>query len=683
LIIVPVILAGGTGSRLWPLSRSAYPKQLLPLVSGKTMLQETLLRIQAIPEIQSKKATPEIQQSQAILPQIQSKVIPEIKHSQAMQSEMQSKVIPEIQHSQAMQSEMQSKVIPEIKHSQAMQSEMQSKVIPEIQHSQAMQAEMQSKVIPEIQHSQAMQAEMQFKVIPEIKHFQAMQPEMQFKVIPEIQRSQAILEIQSPIVICNEEHRFLVAEQLKEIGIQGATIILEPIGRGTAPAAAIAALYLRKYYDTDPILFILPADHVIQDQQNLMTAIQTAALNAAHGQLVTFGVKPTYPETSYGYIRTAHDRNAAQENAAQETATQETADRETAAQETAAQENAAQENAVQETAIQETADRETAAQETAAQETAAQDRNENHAYPVVQFVEKPNQETARQYLASGQYYWNSGMFMFHVSDFLKELEQYAPDIRHACDAAMIGMTNDFDFVRLDQNTFAACPANSIDYAIMEHTKQAVLVPLNAFWSDVGSWTALWEAQTADQDGNVLQGDVFTEQVSNSYLRAESRMLAVVGVSDHIVVETQDAVLVAHKNNSQAVKNMVEKLKKNQRTETDIHRKVYRPWGHYETVDKGEFFQVKRITVKPGASLSLQMHHYRSEHWIVVSGIAAVTKGEEVFSIKANESTYIPQGMKHRLTNEGKDNLELIEVQSGTYLGEDDIVRFEDVYGRVT
>lgn len=472
-MIVPVILAGGTGSRLWPLSRSAYPKQLLPLVSGKTMLQDTLLRVQGVQEIQS------------------------------------------------------------------------------------------------------------------------------------------------PIVICNQEHRFLVAEQLKEIGIHDATIILEPVGRGTAAAVAIAALYLKKQVTFDPILFVLPADHVISDQHNVLTAIQAGAINAHHGQLVTFGVKPTYAETGYGYIKTAPDLNRYQ------------------------------------------------------------------AHPVIQFVEKPDQPTADRYLASGQYYWNSGMFMFKASQFLNELERFAPDILRGCDATIANMTNDLDFVRLDENMFADCPNNSIDYAVMEHTQHAVLIPLNAPWSDVGSWSSLMDIQKADDNGNVLQGDVFTEEVSNSYLRAESRMLAVIGVKDHIVIETQDAVLVAHKNNSQAVKNLVEKLKANQRTETDMHRKVYRPWGCYETVDKGEFFQVKRITVKPGASLSLQMHHHRSEHWIVVSGVAEVTKGEEIFSINANESTYIPQGVKHRLTNPGEVNLELIEVQSGTYLGEDDIVRFEDVYGRVT
>jgi mannose-1-phosphate guanylyltransferase/mannose-6-phosphate isomerase len=473
-MIIPVILAGGTGSRLWPLSRSAYPKQLLPLISGKTMLQETLLRIQPV------------------------------------------------------------------------------------------------------------------------------------------------AGIQPPIVICNQEHRFLVAEQLKEIGIDNAVIILEPVGRGTAPAVAIAALYLKKQFkEQDPILFILPADHVIQDQPKLIAAIQVAVANAEHNQLVTFGIQPTQPEIAYGYIK------------------------------------------------------------------ANSDFNEYHAHPVIEFVEKPDQETARQYLLSGQYYWNSGMFMFKSSSFLNECASYAPDILQACETTVATIVKDLDFVRLDTALFSNCRNDSIDYAVMEHTQNAVLVPLNAAWSDVGSWASLWETQVADEHGNVLQGDVFVEQVHNSYLRAESRMLAVVGVSDHIVVETQDAVLVAHKDNSQAVKKMVETLKKYQRTETDMHRKVYRPWGSYETVDKSEFFQVKRITVKPGARLSLQLHHHRSEHWIVVSGIAEVTRGDDVFAIRANESTYIPQGVKHRLTNHGSVNLELIEVQSGTYLGEDDIVRFEDVYGRVT
>lgn len=472
-MIVPVILAGGTGSRLWPLSRSAYPKQLLPLISGRTMLQETLLRIQNIPEIQS------------------------------------------------------------------------------------------------------------------------------------------------PIVICNQEHRFLVAEQLNEIDIHDAVIILEPVGRGTATAITIAALYLKKQLSTDPILFVLPADHVIQHQANLMQSTEKAIANAEKDKLVTFGVKPTRPETAYGYIKTKPDSN------------------------------------------------------------------DYDAYSVIQFVEKPNQETAHQYVLSDQYYWNSGMFMFKGSSFLKECALYAPDILQSCEVTLEEVVKDLDFVRLNTTLFSACRNESIDYAVMEYTQNAVLIPLDAAWSDVGSWASLWETQMADQQGNVLQGDVFTEQVTNSYLRAESRMLAVVGVSDHIVVETQDAVLVAHKNNSQAVKNMVEKLKKSRRTETDMHRKVYRPWGYYETVDKSDFFQVKRITVKPGASLSLQMHHHRSEHWIVVNGIAEVTKGDDVFSIRANESTYIPQGVKHRLTNRGTTNLELIEVQSGTYLGEDDIVRFEDVYGRVT
>ncbi len=471
-MIVPVILSGGTGSRLWPLSRSAYPKQLLQLVSGRTMLQDTVLR------------------------------------------------------------------------------------------------------------------------------------------------THAIENLAAPLVICNQDHRFLVAEQLQEIGIEKASIILEPTGKNTAPAATIAALYATQN-GNDPLLLVLPADHVIKDIEHFTTVVNTAANYAQVGKLVTFGIKPTQPETGYGYIKTG----TSIDNAC--------------------------------------------------------------AYHVAQFIEKPNQETAETYVASGQYYWNSGMFMFRASRFLAELKLYAPDILQACQKTLGQMTKDLDFIRLDKEIFATCPSNSIDYAVMEKTREAILIPLNTAWSDVGSWSALWEAQTPDQNGNVMQGDVIAEQVTNSYLRAESRMLAVVGVTDHIVVETPDAVLVAHKDNCQAVKDVVALLKQKQRSETDLHRRVYRPWGHYETVDKSDCFQVKRITVKPGASLSLQMHKHRSEHWVVVSGTAEVTRGEEVFIINANQSTYIPLGVKHRLSNTGKDNLEIIEVQSGSYLGEDDIVRFEDVYGRVT
>lgn len=470
-MIVPVVLAGGSGSRLWPLSRSAYPKQLLPLVSGKTMLQDTVLRAFAIGDT-----------------------------------------------------------------------------------------------------------------------------------------------VASPIVICNQEHRFLVAEQLQEIEASNAHIILEPFGKNTAPAVAISALHLLKEHN-DPILLVLPADHVIKDMNTFMTAVSHATRCAEAGHLVTFGITPTHPETGYGYIKIGAELP------------------------------------------------------------------EKKGFSVDQFVEKPNLNAAESYIASGNYFWNSGIFMFRASRYLEELRRHAPDMLAACEKSVLKMTRDLDFIRLDKESFSDCPSDSIDYAVMEKTQDAVLVPLNAAWSDVGSWTALWEVQNPDQHGNVTQGDVVTEQVTNSYLRAESRMLAVVGVSDHIVIETSDAVLVAHKDNSQAVKKMVELLKLKQRTETDLHRRVYRPWGSYESIDKSDCYQVKHISVKPGASLSLQMHHYRSEHWIVVKGVATVTCGDNIFTLKENESTYIPVGTKHRLVNPGPECLELIEVQSGSYLGEDDIVRFEDVYGR--
>lgn len=469
-MIVPVILCGGSGTRLWPLSRNAYPKQLLPLVSANSLLQDTLLR------------------------------------------------------------------------------------------------------------------------------------------------TSAISKVTAPLVICHDDHRFLVAEQLQEMGVRDAQIILEPVGKNTAPAVAIAALQLSQA-GSDPLLLILPADHVIKDTEKFLAAVSEASALAEDGNLVTFGVIPTKPETGYGYIKKAEELTA-------------------------------------------------------------------HSYKVEKFVEKPDYATAEAYVTSGEYLWNSGIFMFKASVFLAELKKYAPEMLAACEKTIASMTTDLDFIRLREADFSACPSNSIDYAVMEKTQSAVVVPLAAEWSDVGSWSALWEAHEAsDEQGNVVYGDVVTEQVNNSYLRAESRMLAVVGVTDHIIVETPDVVLVAHKDNCQAVKEIVERLKKDKRPEALLHRRVHRPWGHYETIDQSTSFLVKRITVKPGASLSLQMHHHRSEHWVVVSGTAKVTRGEEVFLLDQNQSTYIPVGVKHRLENTGTVNIELIEVQSGDYLGEDDIVRFEDVYGR--
>ena len=472
-MIVPVILAGGSGTRLWPLSRNSLPKQFLSLVSSRTLLQETLLRLKAIPNMLA------------------------------------------------------------------------------------------------------------------------------------------------PIVICNQAHRFLVAEQLKQIDINDAVIILEPVGRNTAPAAAIAALHVKNTYQTDPVLFVLPADHLIRNESHLKQAVAIGEANALKGKLVTFGVQPTHPATGYGYIKIANAVNADQ------------------------------------------------------------------AHEVLQFIEKPTLEKAQSYIDSGDYSWNSGMFMFQSSRFLAEMAEFAPDILSVCQRSVEKIKQDFDFSRIDQAEFESCPSNSIDYAVMEKTKQAVLVPLNTEWSDVGSWASLCDIKQGDNEHNVIQGDVHTLQVNNSYIHADSRLVVAIGIKDQIIVETSDVVLIADKAHSQLLKEMVDSLKKQYRSEIDVHPRVYRPWGHYETIDSGDGYLVKRIVVKPGARLSLQSHQYRSEHWVVVRGTAEVTCAEETFNLKQNQSTYIAKGLKHRLSNPGEENLEIIEVQSGAYLGEDDIVRYDDVYGRLT
>jgi mannose-1-phosphate guanylyltransferase/mannose-6-phosphate isomerase len=468
--IYPVILSGGSGTRLWPLSRAVLPKQLLPLVSDKTMLQDTVLRLAGWPEMAA------------------------------------------------------------------------------------------------------------------------------------------------PLIVCGNEHRFLVAEQLREIGQAPLGILLESAGRNTAPAVAAAAHFLMGI-DPEAVMLVLPADHVIEDRAAFHAAIERAAASVADGALATFGIVPTAPETGYGYIH----RGAA-------TAT-------------------------------------------------------DGSFRVDRFVEKPDLATAQGFLADGNYFWNSGMFLFRAERYLGELKEFQPAIASAVDTAMKDSYRDLDFCRLDEKAFAACPSDSIDYAVMEHTQHAVVVPADIGWSDVGSWSALWEVQKGDADGNVLRGDVYVDGVSDSLVRAESRIVAVVGLKDVVVVETADAVLVAHKDQVQRVKQVVDHLKTSERTEHLHHTRVYRPWGCYEGIDIGERFQVKRITVNPGGILSLQMHHHRAEHWIVVSGTARVTCGEKVSLLTENESTYIPIGMTHRLENPGKLPLHLIEVQSGGYLGEDDIVRFEDVYSR--
>lgn len=477
-MIIPVILSGGSGSRLWPLSRELYPKQLLPLVGNLTMLQETVARLNGV------------------------------------------------------------------------------------------------------------------------------------------------AEIAAPLVVSNDQHRFIVAQQLAEIGHKAEAIILEPVGRNTAPAVAVAALHAQAR-GLDPVLLILPADHVIRDAATLCAVVKAAYPHARNGRLITFGVVPSAPETGYGYIRSGDLFPPA----------------------------------------------------------AGQVGGEK-IYAVAKFVEKPDAETALQYVASGDYYWNSGMFMFQASRFLEELQHFAPEMLSACRDALAKAKTDLDFVRLDHDAFAACPADSIDYAVMEKTKAAAMLPLDAGWSDVGSWSALWEVRPKDTAGNVVVGDVFVREVNNSYLRTENgRMLAVIGLDDVVVVDTADAVLVTRKECCQEVKEIVSLLKGANREETLTHRKVYRPWGNYESIDKSERFQVKRISVSPGGTLSEQMHHHRAEHWIVVKGTAKITKGNEILLLCENQSTYIPLGVTHRLENPGKIDLELIEVQSGSYLGEDDIVRFDDHYGR--
>jgi mannose-1-phosphate guanylyltransferase/mannose-6-phosphate isomerase len=465
--IYPVILSGGAGTRLWPLSRAVLPKQLLPLVSDKTMLQETALRVADWPELMA------------------------------------------------------------------------------------------------------------------------------------------------PVVVCGNEHRFLVAEQMREIGVAPLGILLEPAGRNTAPAVAAAAHFLSAI-DPQAVMLVLPADHVIEHGDVFAAAVKRAAQMVEEGALATFGIVPQGPETGYGYI---HRGNAVD--------------------------------------------------------------GSDGCYQVDRFVEKPDRATAQDFLRDGGYYWNSGMFLFRAERFLAELTRFRPEIAAATEAAVRLGYSDLDFCRLHEDSFNACPSDSIDYAVMEHTGHAVVVPADIGWSDVGSWSALWEVQPRDVDGNTQRGD----GVSNSLVRAESRIVAVIGVQDLVIVETPDAVLVVHKDQVQRVKQVVDHLKSEARTEHLHHTKVYRPWGHYEGIDAGDRFQVKRITVKPGEKLSLQMHHHRAEHWVVVSGTARVTCGETISLLSENESTYIPIGMNHRLENPGKVPLHIIEVQSGSYLGEDDIVRFEDIYQR--
>ncbi|KAA0593802.1 mannose-1-phosphate guanylyltransferase/mannose-1-phosphate guanylyltransferase/mannose-6-phosphate isomerase [Azospirillum lipoferum] len=485
--IVPVLLSGGTGSRLWPLSRELYPKQFLPLCSDRTMLQDTALRVSAQSSSKGPSSTQPSSGAEAVF--------------------------------------------------------------------------------------------------------------------------------SAPLVICNQEHRFLAAEQLRQSRCTPRGIILEPAGRNTAAACALAALAVTAE-DPDALLLILPADHEIRDAEAFRRAVAIAARAAQAGRLVTFGITPTRPETGYGYIRRGHSMDEA-----------------------------------------------------------------DGAYNVAAFVEKPSLEVAERYLAEGTYAWNSGMFLFPAARLLAELERHAPAVLAACREALDQGSKDLDFFRLDAAAFAKAPSISIDYAVMERTDRAAVVPCEIGWTDVGAWSALWDVGNKDGEGNVVVGDVLLEGARDCYVRSDNHLTAVVGVENAVVVVVDDAVLVADRSQAQDVKRIVDRLKAEGRSESVSHRRVHRPWGSYQSLHTGDRFQVKSLTIAPGSRLSLQKHHHRAEHWVVVNGTALVTRGEEQVMVYENQSIYIPIGTVHRLENPGKVPLTIIEVQSGSYLGEDDIVRLEDVYGR--
>lgn len=420
-----------------------------------------------------------------------------------------------------------------------------------------------------------------------------------------------------PLIICNNEHRFIVAEQLRENDSQASDIILEPVGRNTAPAITLAALSAMQLED-DPVLLVLAADHVIKDVDSFQKAVESANIFAQAGKLVTFGIVPSHAETGYGYIKQGQ----------------------------------------------------------------AQQQADSLGFEVSAFVEKPDAQTAQQYLDSGDYLWNSGMFMFKASRYLEEIKKFAPAIYQTCFDAFEKKEKDLDFTRISEEIFAQCPDDSIDYAVMEHTQDAVVIPMDAQWSDVGSFSSLWDVVEKDAQGIAAIGDVLSIDSKDSYIHSTNKLIATVGIDNLVVVETKDALLVADKSKVQDVKKVVEKLKALKRDEYKLQREVYRPWGKYDSIDSGVRDHVKRITVKPGEKLSIQKHYHRAEHWIVVSGTASVTNGDKTILVTENESTYIPVGTIHALENPGKIPLEMIEVQTGSYLGEDDIVRFQDRYGRV-
>ncbi|SUJ08256.1 Mannose-1-phosphate guanylyltransferase 1 [Shewanella putrefaciens] len=424
------------------------------------------------------------------------------------------------------------------------------------------------------------------------------------------------IEHSAPVLICNEEHRFIAAEQMRLGGFEHGGIILEPVGRNTAPAIALAALQAvnNAIEGEEPILLVLAADHIIKNASAFQESVQNALPFAQSGQLVTFGIVPTVPETGYGYIKSGTQNG--------------------------------------------------------------------NAFSVSEFVEKPNLVTAEGYLADGGYYWNSGMFLFKASRYLEELGKFAPKMLDVCKRAIAVPSKDQEFVRVDKAIFETCPNDSVDYAVMEKSDDVVVVPMDAGWSDVGSFSALWDVSAKDENRNAIKGDVITVDSTNNYIYAESKLVSTVGVDNLVIIETKDAILVARKDKVQDVKSIVNQLNASKRTEAKLHREVYRPWGKYDSIDTGKRDQVKRITVKPGEKLSIQKHHHRSEHWIVVSGTASVLNGDKTILVTENESTYIPLGTIHALENPGKIPLEMIEIQTGSYLGEDDIVRFEDRYGRV-